>query len=61
MFASLNALLLALLISHVPFSLGVYFWSGLVWFAWYLYGRYRLRSMPVHRPLAAERPAAQIL
>jgi hypothetical protein len=43
MFVSLNALLLGLLIARVPFATGVYFWSSLVWFAWYVYGRRQLR------------------
>ena len=42
--ASLNGLLLLMLISKVPFQLGVYFWSSLVWFAWYVYGRRRTRE-----------------
>jgi len=42
-FFSLNALLLGLLIAKVPFATGVYFWSSLVWFAWYVYGRRQLR------------------
>ena len=43
MFFSLNALLLGLLIAKVPFATGVYFWSSLVWFGWYVYGRRQLR------------------
>jgi len=42
--ACLNGLLLLMLISKVPFQLGVYFWSSLVWFAWYAYGRRRTRE-----------------
>jgi hypothetical protein len=38
-FACLNALLLLILRSKVPFSTGIYFWSSLVWFAWYAYGQ----------------------
>jgi hypothetical protein len=43
MFFSLNLLLLGLLIAKVPFATGVYFWSSLVWFGWYVYGRRQLR------------------
>ena len=37
-FACLNLLLLLILRSKIPFSTGIYFWSSLVWFAWYVYG-----------------------
>jgi Glycosyltransferase family 87 len=39
MFACLNGLLLLILWSKVPFSTGIYFWSSLVWFGWYVYGQ----------------------
>jgi len=39
MFACLNGLLLLILRSKVPFATGIYFWSSLVWFGWYFYGR----------------------
>jgi len=39
LFACLNALLLLILSAKVPFSTGIYFWSSLVWFAFYVYGR----------------------
>jgi hypothetical protein len=39
MFACLNALLLLILWFKVPFSTGIYFWSSLVWFGWYVFGR----------------------
>jgi Glycosyltransferase family 87 len=39
MFACLDALLLLILRSKIPFSTGIYFWSSLVWFGWYVYGR----------------------
>jgi len=42
--AGLNGLLLLMLLSKVPFQLGVYFWSSLVWFAWYAYGSRRTRD-----------------
>lgn len=35
----LNALLLLILWFKIPFSTGIYFWSSLVWFAWYVYGK----------------------
>jgi Glycosyltransferase family 87 len=38
-FAALNLLLLLILKAKVPFSTGIYFWSSLVWFAWYFYTR----------------------
>lgn len=38
-FAALNLLLLLILNAKVPFSTGIYFWSSLVWFGWYFYGR----------------------
>jgi hypothetical protein len=39
LFASLNGLLLLILIFKIPFSTGIYFWSSLVWFGWYTYSR----------------------
>jgi hypothetical protein len=39
LFAGLNGLLLLILIFKIPFSTGIYFWSSLVWFAWYFYAR----------------------
>jgi hypothetical protein len=39
LFAGLNGLLLLILAFKIPFSTGIYFWSSLVWFAWYVYGR----------------------
>jgi hypothetical protein len=36
-FALLNALLLLILRSKIPFATGIYFWSSLVWFSWYFY------------------------
>jgi hypothetical protein len=40
-FASLNALLLLMVVSKVPITSAVYFWSSLLWFSWHLYGRSR--------------------
>jgi hypothetical protein len=38
MFALLDALLLLILKAKIPFATGIYFWSSLVWFGWYMYG-----------------------
>jgi len=45
-FALLDGLLLLILKSKIPFATGIYFWSSLVWFSWYLYGwkRFALES-----------------
>lgn len=43
-FALLNWILLMLLALHVPLQIGIYFWSSLLWFAWYIYGRARLAA-----------------
>ena len=40
-FTSLNGLLLLMVLSKVPITSAAYFWSSLVWFAWYVYGRRR--------------------
>jgi hypothetical protein len=50
-FASLNALLLLILRAKIPFSTGIYFWSGLVWASWYWYAR------SFHKEAAAEVPS----
>jgi len=42
-FASLDGLLLLILRAKIPFSTGIYFWSSLLWAAWYWYAR-RLRA-----------------
>jgi hypothetical protein len=39
LFVSLNGLLLLILIFKIPFSTGIYFWSSLLWFGWYVYAR----------------------
>ena len=46
-FAFLNGLLLLILRFKIPFSTGIYFWSSLVWFSWYVYA-YRLHSRFSH-------------
>ena len=38
-FALLNLLLLLILRSKQPFSTGIYFWSSIVWFSFYFFGR----------------------
>jgi len=40
-FALLDGLLLLILRFKIPFSTGIYFWSSLVWFAWYVYASRR--------------------
>ena len=55
-FACLNGLLLLILSSKIPFSTGIYFWSSLVWFLWYVYGRSHSRaqlSTALSRPPSA--------
>ena len=41
-FAFLNWIMLLLIASKIPLQSGIYFWSSLLWFAWYFYGRHRL-------------------
>jgi hypothetical protein len=43
-FALFNWILLMLLALHIPLQLGIYFWSSLLWFAWYVYGRFKLAA-----------------
>ncbi len=59
-FAGLNALLLLILSFKIPFATGIYFWSSLVWFAFYFYGRRLASSLQIstacrRRQLAAFR------
>ena len=42
-FAALDGLLLLILAAKIPFSGGIYFWSSLLWFAWYMYGQKHCR------------------
>lgn len=51
--ACLNVLLLLILRSKIPFSSGIYFWSSLVWFGWYVYGQtFREKlTLPVDMPV----------
>ena len=46
-FAFFNGLLLLILRSKIPFATGIYFWSSLVWFSWYLYARQRAIRLSV--------------
>jgi Glycosyltransferase family 87 len=43
-FGLLNWLMLLLIASHIPLQSGIYFWSSLLWCAWYFYGRHRLSA-----------------
>ena len=43
-FAALDLVLLLILRAKIPFSTGIYFWSSLVWAAWYLYAQRFRRS-----------------
>jgi len=52
-FVCLNGLLLLILAAKIPFSTGIYFWSSLVWFGWYAYGRSRRRAALKRQPDAA--------
>ncbi len=39
-FGLMNWLMLLLIASHIPLQTGIYFWSSLLWFGWYVYGRH---------------------
>lgn len=43
-FAALDGLLLLTLAEKIPFASGMYFWSSLLWFAWYVYGQKHCRQ-----------------
>jgi hypothetical protein len=53
-FALLNWLMLLLAASQIPLQSGIYFWSSLLWLAWYFYGRHRLsanlKAQAAHAP-----------
>jgi hypothetical protein len=55
-FALLNWALLMLLALHIPLQLGIYFWSSLLWFAWYAFGRLQMTA----KSKAALDPAAAL-
>jgi hypothetical protein len=38
--------MLLLVASQIPLQSGIYFWSSLLWFGWYLYGRHRGAGNP---------------
>ena len=40
-FGFLNWLMLMLVAAKIPLQSGIYFWSSLLWCAWYFYGRRR--------------------
>ena len=48
----LNWIMLMLLALQIPLQSGIYFWSSLLWCAWYFYGRRRLRLALSARPAA---------
>jgi Glycosyltransferase family 87 len=48
-FGLLNWILLMLLALHIPLQLGIYFWSSLLWFAWYVYGRFEMGARSRNR------------
>jgi hypothetical protein len=43
-FGLLNWIMLMLVALRIPLTIGIYFWSGTLWFAWYLYGLKRRES-----------------
>jgi glycosyl transferase family 87 len=43
-FGLLNWIMLLLIASKIPLQSGIYFWSSLLWCAWYFYGRHRLSA-----------------
>ena len=47
-FAFLNWMMLFLIASHVSLQSGIYFWSNLLWCAWYFYGRRRLSASLIY-------------
>jgi Glycosyltransferase family 87 len=51
-FALLDGLLLLILKSKIPFATGIYFWSSLVWFSWYLYGWKRFAAFERLDPIS---------
>src|SRR5258708_1159944 len=51
-FGFLNWMMLWLIASHIPLQSGIYFWSSLLWCAWYFYGRHRLSAQYKEPPAA---------
>lgn len=51
-FILLDVLLLLILKSKIPFATGIYFWSSMVWFAWYVYGWKRLLTLKKHERIS---------
>jgi hypothetical protein len=58
-FGLLNWMMLLLLASMIPLQSGIYFWSSVLWSAWYFYGRHRLsanyHAQPTQLPAAGIR------
>ena len=52
-FGLLNWLMLLLVASQIPLQSGIYFWSGLLWCAWYFYGRHHLSASGEPQPYGA--------
>jgi Glycosyltransferase family 87 len=50
-FALLNWMMLLLVASQIPLQSGIYFWSSLLWCAWYSYGRHRLSANLAAQPI----------
>jgi hypothetical protein len=47
-FGFLKWMMLLLIASHIPLQSGIYFWSSLLWCAWYFYGRHRLSASLIY-------------
>jgi hypothetical protein len=48
-FALLNAVLLLILKSKIPFATGIYFWSSMLWFTWYFFASSRHSDRRVNK------------
>jgi hypothetical protein len=49
-FGFLNWMMLMLVAAKIPLQTGIYFWSSLLWCAWYFYGRHRLSASHKGQP-----------
>jgi len=47
-FAFLNWMMPLLIASHITLQSGIYFWSSLLWCAWYFYRRHRLSASLIY-------------
>ena len=54
-FGFLNWIMLLLVASQIPLQSGIYFWSSLLWLAWYFYGRHH--CLASYKAQAAQVPA----